>query len=742
MLAIREKMIQTALFGLMAASCCGQNTEVDLQAILDSLTLEQKLGQLTLIPIGEPSNLPEQQLQQTIEAWREDARTGAIGCMYGPKGAEYTNLIQRAAFEESEHGIPLIMGNDIIHGYRTIFPIPLASSGSFDLELLESLTRAAAVEARAAGTHWTFAPMVDISRDPRWGRVAEGAGEDPFYGAAVATAQVRGFQGERLDAGDAVAATAKHFAAYGAAVGGRDYDTTDMSEQTLREIHLLPFHAAVEAGVATLMTSFNDINGVPATANEFLLQRVLREEWGFDGFVTSDYTSINEMINHGYARDLMHAGVLSLRAGCDVDLTGRVYQSQLRQALAEGLISMEMIDTSVMRVLRMKQRLGLFENPYGDAAREAAVTLSPEHRDLARKAAAQSVVLLKNDDGILPLDPSSGTIAVIGPLATSQRDALGTWAGMGEPEDAIALLDGIRQVASGARVLYAEGCKAEGDDRSGFEEAIALALQADVVILALGEPEIITGEANTRAFLDLPGPQEELAEALAETGKPIIALIASGRPLVIPELHETVDALAAVWHLGVEHGTGIADVIFGTVNPSAKITMSWPRAEGQIPVYYARKRTGRPFVEGQRFVNRYLDLPLEPLYQFGYGLSYTTFEISGMEISAQEIGPYGTVTVSVTVQNTGERPGAEVVQCYVQDRVATVVQPVRKLRGFQRVELEPGESRRIEFELGPDELAIWNADMQFVVEPGEFGVFVSNSSDGGIETEFTVIDRD
>ncbi len=722
----------------VTAAWSAQDDGVDLELILDRLTLEQKLGQLTLIPIGEPSNLPEQQLRDTVDAWRNDARTGAIGCMYGPKGAAYTNLIQRAAFEESDHGIPLIIGNDIIHGYRTIFPLPLASSGSFDLELLESLTRAAAVEARAAGTHWTFAPMVDLSRDPRWGRVAEGAGEDPYYASNVAAARVRGFQGYSLDAPDTVAATAKHFAAYGAAVGGRDYDTTDMSEQMLRELHLPPFHAAVDAGVATLMTSFNDINGVPATANEFLLQRILREEWGFDGFVTSDYTSINEMVNHGYARDLMHAGVLSLRAGCDVDLTGRVYQSQLERALAEGLVSMDMIDTSVMRVLRMKKRLGLFENPYGDETLEAAVTLSADHRALARKAAAQSVVLLKNEGGVLPIDPSQGTIAVIGPMATDQRDALGTWAGMGEPKDAIALLDGLRQVASGAEILFAEGCKPESDDRSGFEEAIALARRADVVLLALGEPERITGEANTRAFLDLPGPQEELVAAIAATGTPTVALIGSGRPLVIPGVHEAADAVAAVWHLGVEHGTGIADVVFGNVNPSAKITMSWPRAEGQIPIYYARKRTGRPFVPNQRFVNRYLDLPLEPLYHFGFGLSYTTFELSGLELDATEIGPHGSVRVSVDVRNTGERAGAEVVQLYVQDRVATIVQPVRKLRGFERVELEPGESRRVMFELGPDELAMWDADMRFVVEPGVFGVAVSTSSEGGLEAEFTV----
>jgi len=725
----------------VAATAAGQPA-VDIDEIMDRLTLEQKLGQLTLVPIGEPLHLPEDERSEMVEGWRDEARSGAVGAMYGPNTAAYTNSIQRAAFEESEHGIPLIIGNDIIHGYRTIFPIPLASSGTWDLDLLESLTRAAAVEARAAGTHWTFSPMVDISRDPRWGRVAEGAGEDPFLASKIAAARVRGFQGRGIDRPDAVVATAKHFAAYGAAVGGRDYDTTEMSEQTLRTIHLPPFQAAVEAGVGSLMTSFNDVLGVPATASELLLEEILREEWGFDGFVTSDYTSINEMVPHGYARDLQHAAVLALRAGTNMDLTGRVYQSELEDALERGMISMSTVDRSVRRVLEMKKRLGLFEDPYGDESRESRVTLSDEHRALARLAAARSVVLLKNEGDLLPLDPTDGTIGLIGPMADRPRDMLGTWAGMGRAEDAVTLLDGFRRALDGAELLYAPGCEPVGGDRSGFEEAVRVAEQADVVIMAVGEPEIITGEANSRAFLDLPGLQPELLRAVHETGTPMVVLVASGRPLVIPWVAEHADAVAATWHLGVEHGPGVADVVFGTVNPSAKLTMSWPRAEGQIPVYYARKNTGRPFVPDQRFVNRYRDLPLSPLYAFGYGLSYTSFEIRDLEIEQDVIGPAGTVRVSVQVENTGNRAGAEVVQCYIHDRVASLVQPIRQLRGFERVELAPGESTGVTFELGPDELGLWNRHMEFVVEPGEFGVYVGNSSDAELEGPFRVEERE
>ncbi len=726
---------------MVAATTSVGGADVDIDAILGGLTLEQRIGQLTLIPIGEPQNIPQKDRDQIVGRWREEAISGAVGAMYGPNTARYTNEVQRAAFEESEHGIPLIIGNDIIHGYRTIFPIPLASSGSFDLALLESLERVAAIEARAAGTHWTFAPMVDVSRDPRWGRVAEGAGEDPYYGAMVGVARVRGFQGEGLNRPDTVAATAKHFAAYGAGEGGRDYDTTDMSEQTLRELHLRPFQATVDAGVATLMTSFNDINGVPATGSHFLLQKVLREEWGFRGFVTSDYTSINEMIDHGYAEDLYDAGVIALRAGTDMDLTGRVYQQHLTRAVREGRISEDLIDRSVRRVLELKKELGLFENPYGDEELERRVTLSDEHRALAREAASRSVVLLKNEGGVLPVNPSRGTIAVIGPMAEARRDVLGTWAGMGRAEDAVTLLEGLRQNASGARIEYAKGCDPLGDDRSGFEEAVRLARRADVVLMALGEPEEVTGEANSRAFLDLPGVQLELLRAVEATGKPVVALIASGRPLVIPEVEELADAVVATWHLGVEHGNGIADIVYGRENPSAKLTMTWPRAVGQIPVYYERKNTGRPFIPGERFRNRYRDLPLEPLYPFGYGLSYTTFELGDMRVENDEIGTFGTVVVSVSVRNTGDRAGAEVVQCYIHDKVASRVQPLRQLRGFERVELEPGESARVRFELGPDQLAFWNNDMRFVVEPGHFDVYVSTSSVGGLKGSFTVADR-
>lgn len=719
--------------------------EPDIDELIASMTLEEKLGQLTLVPLGEPKHLPADEFDPLVESWLDEIRAGDFGAIYAAEGAAWVNRLQRVAVEEGPHGIPLIVGNDIIHGYRTIFPIPLASSCTWDPEFAASLERVAAIESRAAGTHWTFAPMVDISRDPRWGRVAEGAGEDPYLGAQIGAARVRGFQGEGIDRSDAVLATAKHFAAYGAAEGGRDYDTTDMSEQTLRTIYLPPFKAAVEAGVGTLMTSFNDISGVPATANDLLLQDILRGEWAFDGFITSDYTSINEMVAHGYARDLQHAAVMALGAGTDMDLSGRLYANELPDAIERGLISEATIDRSVRRVLEMKQRLGLFENPYGDLGREAEVTLSDEHRALAREAAARSVVLLKNEGDLLPLDATSGRIVVIGPLAEGKTDALGTWAGWGKADDAVELLTGLRdaveQAAGSATIEYVRGCPLLDEDRSGFDAAVRAARNADVVILAVGEPQELSGEGHSRSDIGLPGVQQELVDAVIATGTPVVALVASGRPMAIPELAEGASALVATWHLGVEHGNGIADVVFGRMNPSGKLTMTWPRTEGQIPIYYARKSTGRPYRPDERYVNRYLDLGPEPLFAFGYGLSYTSFELSGLSLDRAETGPAGTVTASVTVTNTGERTGAEVVQLYIHDEVATLVRPVRELRGFERVELEPGESREVSFELGPNELGLWNRDMRFVVEPGWFTLYVSTSSAGGLETRFEVIER-
>lgn len=727
-----------ALAGFAPPAAAQQPRPVDVDALMARMGLDDKLGQLTLMPVGEPKHLPDPERRAMIDTWRTDARTGAVGAMYGPDGAAYTNTLQRAAFEESEHRIPLLVGNDIIHGYRTIFPIPLATSCSWDLALIEATTRAAAVESRAAGTHWTFAPMIDIARDPRWGRVAESAGEDPYLGSLIAVAQVRGYQGEGIHRPDAVVATAKHFAAYGAALGGRDYDTTDMSEQMLREVYLPPFHAAVKAGVGTLMSSFNDVSGVPATANEFLLQRVLRDEWGFKGFVTSDYTSINELVAHGFARDLEHAGILALNAGCDMDLTGRVYATELADAVKAGRISEDTINRSVRRVLEMKARLGLFENPYGDESREAAVTLSDEHRALARRAAAGSIVLLKNTADILPLSPTSGKIALIGPFADGKRDCLGTWQGMGQAQDAVTLLEGLRAATKGAEIIYAQGCTGGCDDRSAFPDAIRAAQAADVVVIALGEPEEITGEANSRSTIGLPGVQQQLYDAVAGTGKPIILLLASGRPLVAPAVLGHAKAVLATWHLGVEHGNGIADVLFGAVNPSGKLTLSWPRDEGQIPVFYARKNTGRPFLPNERFVNRYRDLPLSPQFPFGHGLSYTTFTVEGLAVETPEIAADGTAVVSATVKNTGKREGAEVVQCYIHDRVASLVQPIRELKGFERVTLKPGESKKVTFRLGPDELGLVNGDNAFVVEPGDFDVYVSTSSEGGLKGSFAV----
>lgn len=719
-------------------------SDVDIDAIMDRMTLEQKLGQLTIMPTGEPLHNPPAERSKMVDGWRGEIRAGILGSVFGPNGARYANELQRAAVEESDHKIPVLIANDIIHGYRTIFPIPLASSGSFNLELLESLTRAAAVEARAAGTHWTFAPMVDMSRDPRWGRIAEGAGEDPFYAARVAVARVNGFQGDDLAAIDTVMACAKHFAAYGGAMGGRDYDTVDISWQTLWTVHLPPFEAAVrEANVGSLMTAFNETNGVPATADTYLLQEVLRERWGFDGFLVSDYTSIEEMVYHGFAADEPHAGVLAINAGTDIDMTSQIYREHLPKALEQGRVSMETINRSVRRVLETKVKLGLFENPFGDESLEREVTLSPEFRELAREAGRQSIIMLKNEGDLLPLDPTSGRIGVIGPLAVQDVDMMGTWKGMGEAKDVINVLEGLEAAVDGATISYVKGVDAVlSEDKSGFDAAVRLAENSDVVLMVVGETEIITGEANSRANLRLPGVQLDLVQAVHATGTPVVLLLTHGRPLVIPWEAEHVPAILATWHLGVEHGNAVADIVFGKANPSAKVTSSWPRHEGQIPVFYAHKSTGRPFRPNERFVNRYLDLSNEPQYAFGFGLSYTEFAVDNLTISDDEIGPAGSVTITARVTNTGDRAGAEVAQLYVRDRVASLTRPVKELRGFERVELDPGESATVEFTVGPEELGFWNVKMDWVVEPGDFDVWVgTDSDDERLHGEFKVVPR-
>jgi beta-glucosidase len=717
-----------------ARPACAQRSAAaqKIDSLVSRMTLEEKLGQLNQLSVdNQPS--PEQLAL---------VRKGLVGSLFNLTGAAATRDAQHVAVTESRLHIPLIFGQDVIHGYRTVFPIPLGEAASWDPEVVEAAARVAAREAAAAGLHWTFAPMVDIARDPRWGRIAEGAGEDPYLGSAIAAARVRGFQGTDPRAPDAVLATVKHFAAYGGAEGGRDYNTVDLSERTLREVYLPPYRAAVDAGAATVMTSFNEIGGIPSTANPWLMTTLLRREWGFRGFVVSDWTAVAELLNHGVAGSRGDVGKLALEAGVDMDMVSRIYVDDLPALVRAGHIPISVVNEAVRRVLRAKVMLGLFDDPYHGATpeRERAVLLAPEHRQLARRVAEEAIVLLKNDGQLLPLGSRAHTIAVIGPLADDKASALGSWPGRGDPRDAVTPLEGIKARAGSVSVLYAKGCGITDTSSAVFADAVAAAKQADVAVLVLGEAGDMSGEAASRANLDLPGVQPRLLEAIDATGTPVVLVIMNGRPLTIPWAAEHVPAIVESWFLGVETGPALAAVLFGDVSPSGKLPATFPRAVGQIPLYYNHKNTGRP-TGPDKYTSKYTDLPVTPLFPFGHGLSYTTFGYSDLRLSAPRITPTGTQRVSVTVTNTGNREGAEVVQLYVHDEVASVTRPVRALAGFRRISLKPGEARTVDFQLTSKELGLYNQSMKFVVEPGKFRVFVGGSSVGGLEAEFEVSAR-
>lgn len=708
-----------------------QNVEERVSALLGQMTLAEKLGQLQQLDGESNGNFRPEHLDLI--------RKGQLGSTLNVRGAQRTNEVQRVAMNESRLKIPVLFGFDVIHGYRTIFPIPLAEAASFDPSLAEKSAAVAAQEANNVGLRWTFAPMVDIARDPRWGRITEGAGEDPFLGAAFARARVRGFQGADYGAPDKVLACAKHWVAYGAAEGGRDYNTTDLSENTLREIYFPPFKAAVDAGVGTLMSSFNAINGVPATSNEFTLTRVLRDEWKFDGFVVSDYTSVKELINHGVAANEMEAAASALNAGVDMEMVSRSYNTFGQQLLDQKKLSMATIDEAVRRILRIKFRLGLFDRPYTDEATEATALLRPESIRLAREIAGRSMVLLKNDRDTLPLSKNVGSIAVIGPLADDRRAPLGWWAGDGKEENTVTPLAGIKaMVSSQTKVAYAKGCDVKDESTAGFQEAVNLAKQSDVAVVFVGEIADMVGEAASRSSLDLPGKQMELVQAIHATGKPTIVVLVNGRPLSIGWIVNNVPAILESWMGGSQSGNAIADILFGDLNPSAKLPVTFPRTVGQVPMYYNYMNTGRPPEAENRYTSKYLDVPWTPLFPFGYGLSYTKFRVTNLLLSAPRIPVNGTVTVSAEVENIGKRAGDEVVQLYIRDPVASMTRPVKELKGFQRVTLQPGEKRRVEFTLGNEHLGFWNRQMRYVVEPGEFRVMVGSSSADVIEGKFEV----
>ena len=721
-----------ALFISTPPSSAQRNVDIEkrVSALLARMTLEEKLGQLQQLDGQGDGNFRPEHVDMV--------RKGLLGSTLGVRNGGRPNQLQRIAVEQSRLKIPLLFGFDTIHGYRTIFPIPLAEAATWDPALAERSSSVAAKEAYAAGLRWTFAPMVDIARDPRWGRITEGAGEDPFLGAAFARARVRGFQGEDYSQPGKLLACAKHWVGYGAAEGGRDYNTTEMSEQTLRSIYFPPFKAAVDASVGTFMSAFNALNGIPTSAHQFTLTKVLRDEWKFDGFVVSDYTAVQEMIAHGYAADGKDAARLSLNAGVDMEMVSRLFNQHGAALLQERKLTQATIDEAVRRILRIKFRLGLFEKPYVDESLEKTAYLTPESRAIARDIAGRSMVLLKNERDTLPLSKSIGSIAVIGPLADDKRSPLGWWSGDGKDDDTVTPLAGIKsKVSAQTKVTYAKGCDVLADDTSGFAEATAAARNSDVAIVVVGEPKEFAGEAASRASLDLPGRQMDLVKEVARVGKPTIVVLVNGRPPAIGWIVDNVPAILEAWMGGTESGNAIADILFGEVNPGGKLPVTFPRLTGQVPIYYNHLNTGRPPTT-ERYNSKYIDAPWTPQFPFGFGLSYTQFRISNVALSATQIRGDGSVRVTAEVENIGKRAGDEVVQVYIRDVAASIARPVKELKGFQRVELKPGEKRRLEFVLGPEHLGFYNQQMKFVVEPGEFRVMVGSNSQDVTEKTFVV----
>ena len=690
-------------------------------SLLALMTVDEKLGQLDQRTASDYASTPD-----TLAAL---IRRGAVGSVMDAIGADTMRALQRIAVEQSRLHIPLLFADDVIHGLRTVFPIPLGEAASWDPRIAARSARVAATEAAANGIAWTYAPMVDIARDPRWGRIMEGAGEDPFLGAAFAAARVRGFQGRDLRAPTSIAATAKHFVAYGAAEGGRDYNGADVSERGLREVYFPPFHAAVCAGVQTVMAGFNEIAGVPSHANRRLLTDVLRREWGFDGTVVSDWNGVVELIPHGVVADRAAAGRLALHAGVDIDMVSGIYTGDLASVARAGSVPQREIDDAVRHVLRLKYRLGLFTDPYhgASAERAKAVMLSAANRAAAREAARASIVLLENRGNVLPLARDAGTIAVIGELADDSASTLGNWAARANPADAITMLAGIRAAVSPkTRVLHARGASPKSDDTTGIAEAVRLARQASVAILVIGESHDMTGEASSRASLELPGAQLRLVKAVQATGVPVVAVLMNGRPLALQWLDDHVPAIVETWYGGVEAGNATADVLFGASDPGGRLPVTFPRATGQVPLYASHRNTGRPPSADNSYTSKYLDLPWTPLYALGYGLSYTTFALGAPRLSAAVMRRGESLDVAVEVTNTGARAGDDVVQLYIRDDVASVARPVRELRGFERVHLDPHETRTVHFTIDEQALAFYDTSMTRVVEPGTFTVMTGD----------------
>ena len=757
---MRLKNYLFACFGLLIISCStpGDHTSsVDrkIDSLLNEMTLEEKLGQLNLPSAGQftTGQAQNSDIAKKIER-------GMVGGLFNIKSVKAIREMQQIAVEKSRLKIPLLFGMDVIHGYESVFPIPLGLSCSWDMELIEKTARVAAQEASADGINWTFSPMVDLSRDARWGRISEGSGEDTYLGSAIAKAMVRGYQGDDLTANNTIMSCVKHYALYGAAEAGRDYNTTDMSKHRMYNEYFPPYKAAVDAGVGSVMASFNEIDGVPATANKWLLHDVLRNEWGFDGFVVSDYTGVSEMIDHGYG-DLKTVSGKALAAGLDMDMVSEGLVNTLAQSLKEGKVTEQQIDNACRRILKAKFLLGLFDDPYRYCNEERARTeiFTAENRAFARSVAAQSFVLLKNDKNTLPLQ-KKGTIALVGPLADAATNMTGTWSVAARFSESITVLEGLKKaVGNQAKVVYAKGSNlhedADIEERATMfgkslnrdsrsaqairDEALRMAKSADVIVAAVGEAAEMSGEASSRVNIDIPQTQRDLLKALLETGKPVVLVLFTGRPLTLTWENKNIPAILNVWFGGSEAGDAIADVLFGDVNPSGKLTTTFPQHVGQLPMYYAHKNTGRPLAEGQwfqKFRSNYLDVSNDPVYPFGYGLSYTMFSYDKLTLDKAEMSAGGSVTVSVNVTNTGSREGAEVVQLYVRDLVGSLTRPVKELKGFQKIMLKPGESRTVTFTLTENDLSFYRADLTFGAEPGKFQVFVGGNSRDVLQTEF------
>jgi len=711
--------------------------DVFIDNLLNKMTLEEKIGQTVLFSAGLDITGPT--LDKDYVTYLKKGMLGAIFNVHDVKGSR---KFQKIAVEETRLGIPLIFGYDVIHGYKTIFPIPLGESASWDLEMIEKTARVSAEEASAAGIHWTFAPMIDVSRDPRWGRVSEGAGEDVYLGTQIAKARVKGFQGDDLSKHNTILACAKHYAAYGAPQGGRDYHTVDMSERRLRTTYLPPFKGAVDAGVATFMTAFNELDGVPCSGSKFLLTDVLRDEWNFEGFVVTDYTSINEMIPHGYSKDEKQAGEQAINAGVDMDMQGGVFLRNLKNLVEKKKVSEAKITKAARNILVMKYRLGLFTDPYKyhDVQREKETMYKEIYMETARDMARKSFVLLKNNNQVLPLLKSS-KIALIGPLVKEEGDIIGSWAAQGDRNGkAISVFEGISNMLGGNdNVFYAKGCDIDTRDTSQFDTAVKAANQADVVVMVLGENEGMSGEASSRTNLDLPGVQKALIAAITKTGKPIVLVLMNGRPLTLEYENKVSDAILETWFPGTMGGAAIADVLYGLYNPSGKLPITFPRNVGQIPIYYNVKNTGRPYnplTPEDSYKSRYLDVPNSPLYVFGFGLSYTDFTYADLYINKSEFMFGEEIQVSVKVKNTGKFDGEEIVQLYIQDLFGSVTRPLKELKKFKKIKLKQGASKTVTFTLTSKNLAFYTQDMSFKAEAGEFKLFVGTNSQDLLETNF------